>query len=86
MADEKISDLSEGSPLQSTDELLIARSGANNKILASTVTGVLTWNGTDYAPSQLKASTLPKKFIGPTDPTTVTGVVLNLYDLWDQTQ
>src|SRR5581483_9239381 len=40
MSNKKISDLTDGSPLQSTDELVIARAGSNNKIPASSVLGI----------------------------------------------
>lgn len=49
--------------------------------------GVLTWDtGTsDYVPTGEKAASTPKVFVGPTDPRTVTGVVVNAYDQWVQT-
>lgn len=47
---------------------------------------VLIWNDVDdYAPTDRKASELPKEFRGPTDPNTVDGVVLNAYDTWIDT-
>ncbi len=39
MADEKITDLSDGGVLLATDELVVARSGANNKIAGNRVPG-----------------------------------------------
>lgn len=56
---------------------------------APTVSGLmltLTWNGSDYTPTALKGVTShPKRFIGPSDPSGVSGVVLSTYDEWDQT-
>jgi hypothetical protein len=46
---------------------------------------VLIWNGTDYGPYEFKTLTSPKEFRGPTDPSSVSGVVLNLYDTWIET-
>lgn len=48
---------------------------------------VLTWDGvSDYSPSAAKnISDRPKEFRGPTDPNTVSGVVLNTYDVWVST-
>lgn len=45
-------------------------------------TATLTWTGSDYTPAAYKALPTPKTFRGPTDPSTVTGVVLNTYDEW----
>lgn len=47
---------------------------------------VLIWDDvSDYIPAALKASTNPKEFRGPTDPDTVSGVVLSPYDTWINT-
>lgn len=47
---------------------------------------VLVWNGTnDYEPYTFKTLVSPKEFRGPTDPSTVPGVVLNAYDTWVDT-
>lgn len=47
---------------------------------------VLVWNGSnDYLPAAFKTLTSPKEFRGPTDPSTVPGVVLNTYDTWVDT-
>lgn len=48
---------------------------------------VLRWDGvSDYTPTAAKAiSDRPKEFRGPTDPNTVSGVVLNTYDVWMST-
>lgn len=82
----KISLYPDGAPLQASDLIVVARGTGNNKAAASTISGVLIWDGvSDYTPAALKASTLPKTFIGPTDPTTITGVTMNLYDRWEQT-
>lgn len=45
---------------------------------------VLTWDAgtSDYVPTAAKAVSAPKEFRGPTDPGTVTGVVVNDYDVW----
>lgn len=89
MADQAISAYTDGSPLAAGDMLVIERPGTpnvNRKVLGESVAQVLIWDGSaDYTPASLKASTLPKTFIGPTDPTTVTGVTMNLYDRWEQT-
>jgi len=45
----------------------------------------LTWNGSDYQPQQLKSSSRVKMFIGPNDPSTVTGVTLGSFDQWIDT-
>lgn len=45
----------------------------------------LTWTGSDYTPTNLKASASPKTFVGPTDPSGVSGVSLNQYDVWIET-
>lgn len=48
---------------------------------------LLVWDSdtTDYIPTESKDATGPKVFVGPTDPTTVTGAVLNGYDQWVET-
>ena len=47
---------------------------------------VLVWNGSnDYEPYEFKTLTSPKEFRGPTDPSLVSGVVLNTYDTWVDT-
>lgn len=46
------------------------------------VSAVLLWDGSDYTPTSLKASSNPKEFRGPVDPSSVTGVSLNQYDVW----
>jgi len=69
-------------PANSTDA---ATKGYVDTTLAS-VPIYLTWTGSDYAPTNLKAVTSrPKIFAGPTDPATVSGVVLSAYDEWNQT-
>lgn len=46
----------------------------------------LKWDGvSNYSPSKYRASTAPKTFIGPTDPSGLTGVSFNDYDRWIQT-
>lgn len=47
----------------------------------------LNWDpvGLTYVPAESRASTQPKKFYGPTDPTTISGVVMNDYDGWVNT-
>ena len=46
----------------------------------------LTWTGSDYTPTAQKSVTSrPKIFVGPTDPSSVSGVTLSTYDRWDQT-
>lgn len=45
---------------------------------------VLLWSVAlgDYTPPDLKSSSRPKEFRGPTDPASVVGVVLNEFDTW----
>lgn len=46
----------------------------------------LTWDGSDYTPTSLKSATdRGKIFVGPTDPSGVSGVTLDTYDEWVQT-
>lgn len=69
MADEKISALLDGSPLQSGDEFVVARTGANYKIPGSSVLGI---------PQGLTGATQPTRFVGGTasgHPTTGTFAV-----------
>lgn len=47
---------------------------------------VLTWDGSTYVPAGYRADTsVPREFRGPTDPTTVDGVVMADYDAWRRT-
>lgn len=46
---------------------------------------VFTWDGSHYQPIDYVATTVPKEFRGPTDPSTVGGVVLHAYDVWTET-
>lgn len=45
---------------------------------------VLEWSGTDFLPTALKASSLPKTFVGPSDidPASISGVVMHENDIW----
>lgn len=43
MADQKITDLTDGGAIQATDEFVVARSGANNKIAGNRLVGVDGW-------------------------------------------
>jgi len=43
----------------------------------------LTWDGSDYQPQSFKGvGTRIKTFIGPVDPSSVGGVIVNNYDQW----
>ncbi|MFL6138780.1 MAG: hypothetical protein ACJ74O_13405 [Frankiaceae bacterium] len=67
----EISDLAPAPPSQGVAQSIAA-------------TATLRWTGTDYAPTALKGATgVYKQFVGPVDPSSVTGVVLGLYDAWD---
>lgn len=46
---------------------------------------VLVWDGSDYEPTNLKGSSVPKEFRGPTNPADVPGVILNQLDIWVDT-
>ena len=50
MADQKISQLSDGSPAQGADDVVVARSGANYKLPLSSLYGNLPSTGTSGAP------------------------------------
>lgn len=46
----------------------------------------LTWDGTDYQPTALKSvTTRTKIFVGPNDPSSVSGVTLSPLDTWNRT-
>lgn len=63
----------------------VATSGAYSDLSGTPTLGnELYWNGSDYVPTALKAATdRPRTFKGPTDPATVTGVVLSSSDYAD---
>lgn len=69
-------------------ELGVNPSGASIDVATAIAGGggtqnlIFTWDGTTYQPSASLASSLPKEFRGPTDPSTVGGVSLNTYDTW----
>lgn len=52
---------------------------------ASKYSRVFVWNGTNYGTAATQARSFPAEFRGPTDPTTISGVVVNQWDAWDDT-
>jgi len=46
---------------------------------------VLTWDGSAYSPAEYIALETPKEFRGPVDPSGISGVLLNTYDVWIDT-
>lgn len=50
---------------------------------ATKYTKVFVWNGTNYGTDATVARTAPAEFRGPTDPATISGVVVNQWDAWD---
>ena len=75
------------------DDVFLGNDGSTTKTFTATVLReymaiglVLIWDDvSDYIPADLKDSSYPKEFRGPTDPDTVAGVVLNPYDAWVNT-
>lgn len=46
---------------------------------------VFVWNGANYGTAATQARSFPAEFRGPTDPTTISGVIVNQWDAWDDT-